>query len=399
MTPGARVSAAIECLDQIFAGDPAEKTLTRWARRSRFAGSKDRAAVRDHVFDALRKRDSCADLGGALTGRAVMIGLMRLQDANLAELFSGEGHAPALLDDIERELLLKNSKVSHTAHDHVPTLEQWNLQDWCVDLLKSSYPENAFKIANLLTERAPVDLRVNLSKSTSAEAIEQLEEDDIDTERFQISETALRVKSNPRKVKNSKAYLGGAVELQDAGSQALIDDLPLDDCETIFDYCAGGGGKSLAMAARTQAQIFAHDVNSKRMQDIPTRATRAGVQIHCIDKDAIRMKAPFDLVLCDAPCSGSGAWRRSPDAKWKTTRLDFEELLALQARILSDASVFVRAGGVLCYATCSLFTQENEEQVNAFLKSNDDFALISQKSWTPLDGCDGFYVAVLQFKG
>lgn len=398
MTPGARVSAAIECLEQIFAGEAAEKALTRWARRSRFAGSKDRAAVRDHVFDALRNRDSCADLGGALTGRAVMIGLCKLQGFDVNELFSGAGHAPAPLEGLETGLLMDADKQHASSEGAESSRQNWNLQAWCVDLLRASYVKDAMEIAHLLGERAPVDLRVNLSKSTIVEVTELLETDDIDVESLQISETALRVKSNPRKVKTSKAYLSGAVELQDAGSQALIDALPIDDCHTILDYCAGGGGKSLAMAARSQARIFAHDVNPKRMQDIPTRAARAGVDIKCIDQAAIIKQAPFDLVLCDAPCSGSGSWRRSPDAKWKTTKSDFQNLITMQAQILNDASVYVGAGGYFCYATCSLFAQENEEQVNAFLKSTDKFTLVSQKSWTPLNGCDGFYVAVMQFK-
>ena len=398
MTPGARVSAAIECLDQIFAGEAAEKVLTRWARRSRFAGSKDRAAVRDHVFDALRNRDGCADLGGALTGRAVMIGLCKLQGLDASELFSGVGHAPAPLEGSETGLLMDAEEQHAPIEGGETSRQNWNLQAWCVDLLQASHPKNAAEIAQLLSKRAPVDLRANVLKSTIVESTKLLETDDIDVERLQISETALRVKSNPRKVKTSKAYLNGAVELQDAGSQALIDALPIDDCSTILDYCAGGGGKSLAMAARSQARIFAHDINPKRMQDIPMRAARADVDIKCIDQAAIIKQAPFDLVLCDAPCSGSGSWRRSPDAKWKTTKSDFQDLITLQAQILNDASVYVGAGGYFCYATCSLFAQENEEQVNAFLKRTDKFTLLSQKCWTPLDGCDGFYVAVMQAK-
>ena len=396
MTPGARVSAAIECLDQIFAGSPAEKTLTRWARGSRFAGSKDRAAVRDHVFDALRKRDTCAFLGGALTGRSVMIGLCYLQGSDLEGVFSGQGHAPDPLTAVEIDTVQSNQAALNGDEDASKSNALWNMQGWCKEALKVSHDDKSFEIADLLSARAPVDLRTNLIKGSVEDAISTLAEDDILVEPSDLSETALRVLNNPRKVKTSRAYESGLVELQDAGSQALVDALPIPEVGSILDFCAGGGGKSLALAAKTSAFIYAHDVDVKRMQDIPIRAKRAGADIKCLDGDRVLANAPFDLVLCDAPCSGSGAWRRSPDAKWRTTQSEFENLLSLQACILDEANAFVRSNGYLCYATCSLFAQENEDQVNKFLEDRTDFKLILQKLWTPLNGSDGFYVAVLQ---
>lgn len=403
MTPGARVSAAIECLDQIFEGTPAEKVLTRWARGSRFAGSKDRAAVRDHVFDALRRRNTCAQIGGALTGRGVMIGLIQVLGCAHDQLFSGEGHAPAPLSVVEADHLESigrdalGKEATQFALGEEPSFA-WDMQEWCIEKLTQSHPKVAFQIVQTLQERAPVDLRVNLKKATRDSAIKALADDGIECSALPEVVTALRVQSNPRKVKNSDAYLTGLVELQDAGSQALALALPLDGCRKILDYCAGGGGKSLAMAARSSAAIYAIDSNSTRMKDIPARAARAGVEIGCLDSSSLHKQAPFDLVLCDVPCSGSGSWRRSPDAKWRLSETDFYDLLKVQSEILQRASCLLAPDGYLCFATCSLFSEENEDQVNAFLESASNFELIFQKSWTLLDHCDGFHLSVMQLK-
>jgi len=338
--------------------------------------------------DALRRRDTYAQLGGARTGRSVMIGLVDFQGLSLAELFNGVGHAPAPLSD-EEHATLANAKA-------VAQSDIWNMPDWCADLLQSSHGASAYQIAQSLGSRAPVDLRVNLKRTSRDEAMDALAADEIATKPVEISESGLRVLENPRKVKMSQAYLSGLVELQDAGSQALIDVLPLSSCETILDYCAGGGGKSLAMAAACDAEIYAHDISDARMKDIPTRAARAGVEIECLTPEKLKQTSKFDMVLCDAPCSGSGAWRRSPDAKWRLIHDRFSELLALQSEILTDASKLVGEGGYFAYATCSLFEPENEMQVDAFLKNNPRFSLVTRKSWTPLSGCDGFFVALMR---
>ncbi|MGB7318571.1 MAG: RsmB/NOP family class I SAM-dependent RNA methyltransferase [Planktotalea sp.] len=395
MTPGARVQAAIECLDDIFAGTPAEKTLTGWARRSRFAGSKDRAAVRDYVYDALRNRDSCAEIGGALNGRAVMLGLVQLQGGDPNEVFHGEGHAPDALSAEEIARLAKmDTAALQSCLDSVP-----DMPDVYWHMLQASHPEKARAIAQALRARAPVDLRVNLQKSSLTSAQAHLLDEGITSETSDIASTALRVTGTARGIKNAGAYLDGLIELQDAGSQALIEWLPLADGMEILDYCAGGGGKSLAIAGLSKSKLFAHDQDAARMKDIPVRAKRAGASITCLSTATISQHAPFDIVLCDAPCSGSGAWRRSPDAKWRLDPIQFQNLLSVQLDILSQAQNYVRPGGYLAYATCSLFAEENEQQVKRFLETAPNFKRIAQKSWTPLDGCDGFHICVLQLAG
>lgn len=402
MTPGARIQAAIDCLDVIFDGAPAEKTLTGWARRSRFAGSKDRAAVRDHVFDALRCRDSYAAMAGddsTLSARSVMLGLCRDQNLPMALLFSGEGHAPQPLSDEEQVWLdAGGTSTSESLARQCP-----DMQAWCFDKLQSAHPETAVAIAKALTSRAPVDLRANLRKASVAAAIAMLADDGVSAQECDVSNTALRIVDGARKVKNTKAYLDGFVELQDAGSQALIEALigqvQVQGSTRILDFCAGGGGKSLALAAHSGTTLFAHDANAARMKDIPERARRAGVVIERLARNDLAKKAPFDLTFCDVPCSGSGAWRRSPDAKWRLSEAQFSQLIELQSNILSEASVLVRPGGILAYATCSLFSEENEDQVTRFLKSAPEYEKIRQLSWSPLDGCDGFHLSILHRAG
>jgi len=397
MTPGARISAAIECLDLIFDGMPAEKALTGWARRSRFAGSKDRAAVRDHVFDVLRRRDTYAYIGGGLTGRSVIIGLVQFHDdLEFDALFNGVGHAPYELSEEEK------ARLSNTLSGEVNGAEGasnfWDLQDWCRDKLSSSHPQNARKISEALKSRAPVDVRVNLRRATVSQAQEQLHAEEIEAEACSLAPAALRLKQNARKIARSQTYLDGIIELQDAGSQALVGVLPLANCKTVLDYCAGGGGKSLTISDMSDAKVFAHDISVARMADISKRAERAGVTIPCLASEDLPKHAPFDLVLCDAPCSGSGSWRRSPDAKWRITPKKFNELLDLQFEILCEAQKLVAPMGYLVYATCSLFAEENEDQVRRLLEKHPNFERKSQHNWTPADGCDGFFVCVLQLK-
>jgi len=350
MTPAARVAAAIDILDLVLSGDVAEKTLTTWARKNRYAGSGDRAAIRDLVFDALRCRRSFAWLGGADTGRGLMLGRIRAAGDDPAEVFTGAGYGPTELEPGE-----------HAGPDlaEAPLPVQLDMPDWLMPALSDSLGGDLAEVCAILRNRAPVFLRVNIAQATRADAAEQLAAEGIQTTPHALASTALQVVSNPRRVQNSQAFRDGLVELQDAASQALVETLPKS--ARVLDYCAGGGGKSLAIAA-TGARVIAHDANPARMRDLAVRAERAGVFIETVETADLAACGPFDLVLCDAPCSGSGAWRRSPEAKWRLTPESLGELHRLQAEILDDARVLVVPGGVLVYATCSMFADENEHQ-------------------------------------
>ena len=197
-----------------------------------------------------------------------------------------------------------------------------------------------------------------------------------------------------RKIRNSDSYLEGFVELQDASSQAVVAAMPR--AGRILDYCAGGGGKSLALAVDPAAQVTAHDIDPRRMQDLPARAARAGCSIRQIETDDLQNDAPFDVVLCDAPCSGSGAWRRSPEGKWTLSASRLEELTQLQDSILDAAIELTAKNGCLVYATCSVLACENEDRINAFLERHPDWALGFQKRFDANDDGDGFFTAHLR---
>ncbi|MTJ04344.1 MAG: RsmB/NOP family class I SAM-dependent RNA methyltransferase [Sediminimonas qiaohouensis] len=385
MTPAARIAAASEVLDKVLAGAAAEQALTGWARGARYAGSGDRAAVRDHVFDALRRLRSAAARGGGMTGRAVMIGLLRERGEEPGAYFTGQGHAPAPLSDEEAR-----------AGRSPEGAEAMDLPDWLWTLLREAEgDERAADLALQLRERAPVMLRVNLRKGARADAINMLAEDGVDAAPDSISPTALKVNSGARRIRAARAYTNGLVELQDGASQSVVDELRLVNGMKVLDFCAGGGGKTLAMAARADIELFAHDADPGRMRDLPQRALRAGATVRQVTLDDARTLAPFDLVLCDAPCSGSGAWRRAPDAKWRLDPDALARLQALQDQILDQAATLVAQDGTLAYATCSILGPENDARVDAFLARHETWTTQARRHWDPGPSGDGFFVAQL----
>ena len=383
MTPAARIAAAIDILDAVQTGEAAEKLLTTWGRKNRYAGSSDRAAIRDHVFDALRCLRSYAWLGGADSGRGLMLGAVRAAGVDPASVFNGEGYGPAAIGTDE----LPQSDLADA-----PLPVQLDLPDWLMPELTRSLGDDLAPVAQAMRHRAPMFLRVNLARTDREQAALALAGESIQTMPHDLSPTALLVTENARRVQNSRSFRDGLVELQDAASQAVVDALP--GAARVLDFCAGGGGKSLALAARG-AQVTAHDADPARMRDIPARATRAGVNIAAVTPEDLPQKAAFDLVLCDAPCSGSGAWRRAPQAKWQLTPGSLQTLCELQDDILDAAQHFVAPGGVLAYATCSVLDTENHDRIARFLDENPKWSLTHERRFTPLDGGDGFYAACL----
>lgn len=378
MTPAARLQAAAEIIDRISGGVPAEKALTNWARNSRYAGSKDRRAVRDHVFDCLRMWRSTAALGGAETGRGRVLGLLRSAGVDPETVFTGQGHAPVPLTDEE--------KAAGSAADGYAA---WDLPDWLGRRFTDGLGDKAQAAALSLRHRAEVYLRVNTLKGDLATAQAELAGEGITTEPHELSPTALRVTGGARQVARSQSYLTGLVELQDAASQAVVDILPLQTGMRVLDYCAGGGGKTLAMAARLDGgPIMAHDANVGRMSDLPARAERAAAKVDVVEN----LTGQFDLVLCDVPCSGSGAWRRSPEGKWRFEPEGLETLLELQSEILNQAKELVAEGGFLAYATCSVLPAENAAQAERFFQNNQGWIQQAERQFLPEDGGDGFYV-------
>ena len=379
MTPGARVAAAITILDRIIAGEHAERALSNWARQSRYAGSKDRAAIRDHVFDALRAKRS---LGG-VDGRALMIGLLSRDGWTLDQIFTGAAYHPDPLGSADT--------VAFATEDPAAC----DIPDWLWPEWQASLGQDAGKVARALQGRAPVFLRVNSAKSTPDQAAECLAQEEIDVQAHPIVSGCLRVTKNARRLRNARAYREGLVELQDAASQAAVAAVPIRPGAKVLDFCAGGGGKALAFASQADLQVFAHDIAPARMKDLPARAERAGATIRQLSTAAIGATGPFDVVFCDAPCSGSGAWRRNPEGKWRLSRDGLQTYISTQQDVIAQAATHVSQGGILAYATCSVLVPENTGVVHEFLKAAPSWRVLSQNQWLPGQNGDGFFVAIL----
>ena len=382
MTPAARLQTAAELLDAVLGGARAEPVLTAWGRRARHAGSGDRAAVRDLVYEALRRRRSFAALGGADSGRGLMLGRLRARGEDPETLFTGARHAPAPLTAAER------------AAGRAPAgAEAMDLSDWLWEAFRESLGETAAQAALALRDRAPVHLRANRLKTDRAGAAQTLAAEGIETVPVATAETALEVTKGARAIARSRTFATGLVELQDAASQAVVEALPLSPGARVLDFCAGGGGKTLALAARLSGPVHAHDAEPRRMADLPARAARAGAEVQMLSRPGLA--APFDLVLCDVPCSGSGAWRRDPDAKWRLTPERLSDLVAVQDAILDRAAGLVGQGGSLAYVTCSVLRDENEARTGAFLELSTGWRRACERRWDPGAGGDGFYLSVL----
>ncbi|MEJ6401769.1 RsmB/NOP family class I SAM-dependent RNA methyltransferase [Yoonia sp. 2307UL14-13] len=379
MTPGARIAAAIEILDRIKEGSPAERALIAWARNSRFAGSKDRAAVRDHVFDVLRARRSLGDGDG----RALMIALALREGWDVPALFSGQGHAPSPLTDGEAVL-------------PAPDVAAFDISDWLWPQWTESLGPQAATVARIQQARAGVFVRVNFRRTRLDAAQDALAEEDIVTVSHPKVKTALEVTENHRKVRLSKPYSNGLIELQDPSSQAAVAHVPVPSGARLLDYCAGGGGKALAFADLHDCQVFAHDIAPDRMADLPVRAARADVTVQLLNSDDLAAHAPFDVVFCDAPCSGSGTWRRSPDAKWRLTAEDLAQLNHTQSEVITKGATLTAPDGLLAYATCSVLSSENDQVVSDFLQADANWMKVGEYRWLPSAEGDGFYLSLLR---
>ena len=387
MTPAARVQSAIELLDEVIAaakaqGAPADRILSDWFKAHRFAGSKDRRAIRELVYAAIR---ACGPVPAS--GRAAMLRLAQ-GDAALAGLFDASSYGPAALADGE------------------PVADGGIAPDWLSESLAGSGvagPE-----AGALLERAPLDVRVNTLKAARARL--QLPAPAEPT----TAPNGLRLASGTP-VEQWQEYRDGLIELQDTGSQCACLSVSAQPGETVIDLCAGGGGKTLALAAamENQGRLIASDTDRQRLSRLTPRAVRAGatmIETRLLDPGReLEALSEFtrraDAVLVDAPCSGTGTWRRNPEARWRLTPDALERLAALQARLLDIASELVRPGGRLIYVVCSLLDAEGAEQFDAFLARHNRFsaATVNLPIGTPRgkgtrltpfhDGTDGFFIA------
>ena len=385
MQPAARVQAAIEIIDDILKNDfKINHSLKKWSRQNRYAGSKDRAEIRDLIFDAMRNLRSYSKVGGGMNGRAIMSAALHIKGHNLKLIFTGEKYAPKAL---------KNFKFCPIGSLSDPEL--FNIPDWLWPIWSTDLAGGAMQVASALRKRANIFLRVNKKKSTREQAVIELRKAGIEATLHPEVKTCLMVINGKEKINQSMVYRGGLVEFQDTASQMSVDSLPDKLSGPILDYCAGAGGKALALASKYDKTIFAHDVVKNRMSDIPTRARRANARIEIIKNNNL-IKNYYGLVFADVPCSGTGSWRRDPAGKWLLSELALSSLVKDQSKIINHASSLVRIGGFFVYATCSVLKRENSEQIDFFLKKQKSWKVIKKRQLLPTNFSDGFFYCYLQ---
>jgi 16S rRNA (cytosine967-C5)-methyltransferase len=432
MTPAARIAAAIDLLAAVEAEArrPADAIANDFFRARRFIGSGDRRAVSDLAWGVIRQRLRLdwhlAQAGGAPTPRLLMAAHLLLAEAwvpeRLAAAFSGERFAPAALAP-EEIAALRTLAGRRLVDPAMPDEARLNLPAWALPGLRDRFGESLPKEAAAMEDAAPLDLRANLLRGTRQAALSALAGEGIIAAPTPLSPWGIRLPAR-QPVTTTKAFKEGLVEVQDEGSQLIALLADARPGMRVADYCAGAGGKTLAMAATMQnrGRIVACDVSASRLDGAVRRLRRAGVdnaERHLLvagDKWRKRRGKSFDRVLVDAPCTGSGTWRRNPDARIRSDANDLDELAAKQTVILDEASELVRPGGRLVYATCSLLPQEDEMQVERFLERHPDFVAVpmptlwsslvpdvkapGQGPWMQLSpaghGTDGFFAAVLE---
>jgi 16S rRNA (cytosine967-C5)-methyltransferase len=433
MTPGARLAAAIEVIAEIEARRrPAADALKDWGLSHRFAGSSDRAAIAGLVYDALRRRGSSAHIMGEESPRAAVLGMLRLErelDADaIGRLADGARFSPAPLTAQER------ARLEAADLANAPPWVIGDYPKWLDPYLSRVFGDERGAEGAALASRAPLDLRVNGLKAELEKAAQALAH--LNAEPTRWSPFGLRIRlaadaKNPA-IHAEPAFIKGMVEVQDEGSQVSALLTGAKPGEQAVDLCAGAGGKTLALAAMMEGrgQVFATDMDKRRLAPIHARLSRAGahnVQVRtprAQENLLADLQNRVDLVLIDAPCTGTGTWRRNPDAKWRVRPGALEVRLAQQADLLDRAAMLVKPGGRIAYVTCSMLAEENADQVRAFLARRADFsavppakaadalgeralvfrraALIGEEGllMTPRrTDTDGFYVAVLRRTG
>jgi 16S rRNA (cytosine967-C5)-methyltransferase len=434
VTPGARVAATIELLDGIMnrateseRGTPADLVANAFFRGRRYIGGGDRRAVSERVWGILRRygqltwwleRTRHAERGGRALAEADLVLHEGLGVEQLEQMFDGGRYRPTPLDEGETRAL-RQMEGHSLPHPEQPDWVRLNVQAWIAPHLREAYGKDWGREIAALETPPPVDLRVNRLRGTVEQAQRQLAREGIETAPMRYAADGLRL-GKRLSIVAGKAFQDGLVEIQDEGSQlvaALVDARP---GLQVMDYCAGAGGKTLALAAcmNNKGRVVAMDVLETRLDRSAQRLRRAGA--HNVERRTIgdnakwlkRQKGAFDRVLVDVPCTGTGTWRRNPDGRWTVKPRDLEELVPKQAAILEAAAKLVKPGGRLVYATCSVLPAENERQVEAFLASHPAFETVPVGELLPdlagetpylrlspfRHGTDGFFAAMMRCK-
>lgn len=381
MRDGGRIAAAIDVLSDVIGRHQPVKVAARdWGKRARYAGSKDRAWVSGLVLDALRKRNSIAHAMDDDSPRGLILGALSFAwgwDIRRIDEAMDEQHAPSALTLKEREHLVMAPDV--TAEAHVTG----DFPEWLAPHMVRAFGEFAAVEGQAMAVRADVDLRVNTLKVDAEKASAPLRS--AKAEPSALLQHAFHIPARDPSQREASlesipAYSKGWVEVQDAGSQIAAAAANVQPGEQVLDYCAGGGGKTLALAAAMggKGQVFAYDIDGRRLSAIIPRLKRSGAHnvqlVHPREPEALdALSGQMDCVFVDAPCTGTGTWRRRPDTKWRVKPKSLDTRMAQQDEVLEKAAAYVKPGGRLLYATCSFLVEEDEDRVDAFLTAHPDW--------------------------
>jgi 16S rRNA (cytosine967-C5)-methyltransferase len=407
MTPAARLSAAIELIETIDAQRiPAAKALKEWGTAHRYAGSGDRAAISGLIWDVLRRRASSAWIMDEDSPRARTLGMLKLERGmdvdDIAALCDGGRFAPAPLSERERDVLSTRSLADAPAHI------AGDYPEWLDPYLAQAFGDDRVAEATAMASRAPLDLRVNSLKAKREKILSSLRH--LGAQPTPWSPLGLRIElgadaRNPG-IHAEEDFIKGAIEVQDEGSQLAALLSAAKPGEQVIDLCAGAGGKTLAIAAMMQGKgrLIATDHDKRQLAPIHERLSRAGVHNADVrtpkgEGDTLTdIRASADLVLIDAPCTGTGIWRRNPDAKWRMRPGALEVRLKDQATVLDRAASLIKPGGRIAYITCSVLPAENGDQIRAFVGRHPEFAVVppAQVASALSDKAEEFTAATLQ---
>jgi 16S rRNA (cytosine967-C5)-methyltransferase len=428
MTPAARLSALIEILADLDQRPrPVNDALRDWALSHRFAGSGDRAGIGAMVHDALRKRNSSRWIMGDDTPRATALGMLKsargMSAADVGALCDGSRFAAEALSEAEAEALDKRD-VSDA-----PDFVRGDYPEWLAGSFAKIFGKDAASEGEAMALRAPLDLRVNTLKTMRIKALPALAEYEAVAGLHSPDSIRIPPRSDGRikPVQADPLFIKGMVEIQDEGSQIVARLADPQPGQQVLDLCAGGGGKSLALGAllNNKGQVFATDADARRLAPIHDRITRAGVrnvQVRTPRGGVMPLedlRGRLDMVFVDAPCTGTGTWRRNPDAKWRMRTTSLELRMNEQREVVDNAVTFVQTEGVMIYVTCSVLPEENDQQINGLLERHAGFEVIDLKTskaframpslanavrstqhglmLTPLKtGTDGFYISALR---
>lgn len=381
MRTGGKISAAIVVLTDILDRHQPVKTAMRdWGKSARYAGSKDRAWVSGLVLDALRKKNSLASRMGDDHPRALVLGALAFAwgwDIKQIEAATGDEHGPDALTPDER------ARLNGAPDAAVPVHVAGDFPEWMTPMMDRVFGADAAAEAQAMAMRADVDLRVNTLKVDAAKAAVPLKSANAEPSR--LLHTAFHIPAKDPSEREASlesipAYSKGWVEVQDAGSQIAAAAANAQPGEQVLDYCSGGGGKTIALAAQMngKGQIFAYDIDGKRLSALIPRLKRSGATnvqlVHPSEPVQLdTLTGLMDCVFVDAPCTGTGTWRRRPDSKWRVKQGQLEKRMAEQTEILASAAAFVKPGGRMVYATCSFLMEEDEDRVAGFLSTHPEF--------------------------